>query len=171
MPGYVDCEDGKHDIPKKTYETPYRYLFLKPNNSKYSFWVLFVCLFVFLRRGLIVQLWLAWKLLHTPGWPLIYKNPPASASQVLGSAVCITLISSKCLEVNLGIREQSWNWLRLKKLLKLTNKVKRYIKYFVGTPVPLCTSFKIPSVLLPPVLHMPRKLWTKEWLPSTCSGT
>lgn len=42
MPGYMDCEEGKHDIPKKTYETPYRYLFLKANNSKYSFLVLFV---------------------------------------------------------------------------------------------------------------------------------
>ena len=53
-------------------------------------WVLFC--FWFLRQGFSVQLWLSWNSLSRPGWPHTHRDPPASASWVLGLKAYITTV-------------------------------------------------------------------------------
>jgi hypothetical protein len=48
---------------------------------------LFVCLFVYFRHYLAFQVW---NSLCSPGWSETHRDPPASASQVLGLKVCAT---------------------------------------------------------------------------------
>jgi hypothetical protein len=49
-----------------------------------------VILFFGLRQDLSTQSWPAWISICRPGWPQTHRDPPASASQVLGWKVCIT---------------------------------------------------------------------------------
>ena len=44
--------------------------------------------FSFSRKGFFVQSWLSWNLLYRPGWPQTHRDPPTSASPVLGLKEC-----------------------------------------------------------------------------------
>ena len=75
---------GKFHPFESVFEAPIFFLFL------FCFAFCFCCCFVFRDR---VSLWL-WSLPGTgsyrPGWPRTHRDPPASASQVLGLKVCAT---------------------------------------------------------------------------------
>ena len=49
--------------------------------------IFLVCCFV-LKHGLTMKSYTAWSSHSRPGWPQTHRDPPASASQILGLNMC-----------------------------------------------------------------------------------
>lgn len=48
--------------------------------------------FLVLTQGVIKQFWLSWNFLSRPGWPWTHRDSPVSASWVLESKMCDTIV-------------------------------------------------------------------------------
>jgi hypothetical protein len=69
---------------------PYHWVTLSVKETNWEStlcWFLFLCL---LSQGYSVQPWLSWNSLCRLVWPWTHRDPPASASWVLGLKVCTT---------------------------------------------------------------------------------
>lgn len=58
--------------------------------SPFIFNELFAFLFVCFASVSTIYLWLFWSLLYMPDWLYVFKDPPDSASRVLGVKVFVT---------------------------------------------------------------------------------